>query len=433
MKETYWKLGAEILLPLAILLIWLAIYKDPEGAFEKVKEIGSSLKEVVSINLGAKEVKGEKPVIPLGQQQAITSLKKTMEGMKGESNCFANYGGLGVFAENGGSLAFQYDASAKVTTILIKGGVTGQQEVSIEKIDGIQPCVIAGQSESGARAQQFLQLLQGKPATDYYALVPEITIKGDNDDNSILYAGTESELHDQGWLFTPGSGIICFFPQGANDEKGLSKDFFSIQEKEGFSSLVGQGGAKLCSETSLIQVTYGEENLRLYYQGGWTYWDDTQKIWRVVNDEPDYLKHQELKDILQDLITSDEATGRAYFGHAELPNPWLRPKISGLAPGEVLPFPEIKLDTANKIAYTYNRRPFDRGWYFNYDGTQWQPVPRQAEDVWVSLPGGARVILNWEQFAPVYSLRHQSEEEGYAYLTSHISNRGSPKVEVDWS
>lgn len=230
------------LIPLLVLFLLLAFYYRTGGSFGKIKDL---VKDIAP-KIGAQEIKGEKPVLSQEHQEAITGLKRAIEFLAKPSNkdCLVNYqqkvgkgkSGLPDLGEKGSSIIFEKDGNNLAMIIL--GGTSGKQEISRETIPSASPCVINGLDNSGNSIPQsffdkFFSSIETK--TNYYRLVDGVEIKY----GSVWYAINKNRIRpfdrtsgiqfeDNGYLFTPGNGVVCFFPTrgifggcDARDNEGL--------------------------------------------------------------------------------------------------------------------------------------------------------------------------------------------------------------------
>ena len=210
-EQAWWEIGRNIALPILVLLIFLGFYFFYEGgAFPKVQDISRGLKNYV--NIGAEKGFGSRSALPEEQTQAIVSLKETMKAMKasGETDCFAQYTPLPPLGrEKGTTVELAYEESEDATYLTVKGGAEGVEVISSlgESLKGIRPCLIAGKDEAGNLIEdnfrrKFLNKKEGVAIFPYRQLVGMISLP----------------LQDNGWLFTPGDGEICFFPSKIEEE-----------------------------------------------------------------------------------------------------------------------------------------------------------------------------------------------------------------------
>ncbi|MBI2666422.1 hypothetical protein HYX13_02305 [Candidatus Woesearchaeota archaeon] len=278
-KEVWWELLRNLALPIIVLLIFLGIYFGYDGGFSKVKEISLGLKDYLP-TLGAQKEFGTESVIPSEQETAINSLKETMKAMKesGEENCFAQYTPIpGLGEEKGTTVEMVYDtvsdAGDKGTFFTVRGGAEGAEIIVDlkESLKGIQPCVIAGGESSSFIADNFrsnfLNAEEGETRSPYHQSVQRISFQGNSDENTVSYNGGEQiTFQDGGWLFTPGDGVICFFPSATEDaEKGLEPSALGFLEEnqkgttieeESIPFLIRTGKLPLCTAQKEVWKTY---------------------------------------------------------------------------------------------------------------------------------------------------------------------------------
>ena len=243
----------DLVLLLIVLIILMMFYYNPNGAFNKIKESTSSLKDVVKV--GVDQTPGAKPTIPSSHEKVINQLKDTIKKMHSakEPYCFARYndrlGGSGFpdLGEKGTSIilsAGKNKQGKEGMQIQVLGGIGGSNEVSYEFIEGVSPCVIAGEYKDarGTKVnvvENFYNAYIQYPDVDsqtkkenmlrdyayHYRPVQTLTITyvsniADSNGNSIRSAelgadGIDDEgnnLLDGGLIYTPDNKHICFFP-----------------------------------------------------------------------------------------------------------------------------------------------------------------------------------------------------------------------------
>ncbi|MDP3733776.1 MAG: hypothetical protein Q8R37_00975 [Nanoarchaeota archaeon] len=252
------------ILAIVIFIILFSFFFGSNSGFNAVKKVFSGVKESVNVSIGASQVKGEKPVLPAEQKEAINLLKRTMEKMKGKQQCFQKYqttgggsdqgrnglprNGLPLLGEEGTSIILE-KAGNDLRMILL-GGVAGKQEISRDIIPGINPCVISGENIPARFQSQFIEKLG--PVSDYYNAIDKVMIIFDGSENKISYNdGPLLDFEDGGFLYTPDGAQVCFFPtnDASTNDDGLDDDFLGNADPAGqfsITALLQKGELKWC-------------------------------------------------------------------------------------------------------------------------------------------------------------------------------------------
>lgn len=226
-----------VALLVAAIIIWFVL--APSGAFSKLKEATSGVKSFANIDIGAREEAGGFPSLLPQQQVSVDSFVEAVKAMQekapqrkpgGELGCFQQYTPFPPLADS--SLILKYSPSPlDLTTLIVKGGKDGLQEVEYHEFPGLRPCVIAGSksfdgkatSETAPIAENFRTTFlsrTGRIVKPYFLETGTITLQGDGDKNKLTAQGESlSEIftfNDGGWLFTPDGKRICFLPGGGS-------------------------------------------------------------------------------------------------------------------------------------------------------------------------------------------------------------------------
>jgi hypothetical protein len=255
------------LIALGFTAIVVILFFAQEGLLPKVTDkVDTS--SFLNITQGTVANKGEKPTLSYEHREQIDSLQKAMEEMakSKKNNCFSNYDGFSPLGEKGTSLKIQYDQREKATYVTIFGGVGGEQTVvdASFKVENIRPCVIAG---SNTITENFYNgYIEGRsysgplPAYPYFQPVDSITIKGDEDENTIgvpalggdAVNDENGNLKDGGWLYKVDDKF-CFLPTiweydptGDYDEDGMDSSYISGDEAKSLSKRKDQPDFPYC-------------------------------------------------------------------------------------------------------------------------------------------------------------------------------------------
>ncbi|MBT4805169.1 hypothetical protein HON71_03280 [Candidatus Woesearchaeota archaeon] len=212
-------------------------YGGDESAFESLKSGVDSAKEYVpNISIGDKGLSASKPDISTEHKAQLTNLKNAIEKMlsSSEKNCFANYGGFSPLGEKGTSIVMTRSDGG--TKFRVLGGAGGDQlvtDLSFE-IEGMIPCVIAGDSTITKNFDK--SFLTGKSIVDnHFRNVNSITLHyyegatlACKNGNQILVPELGKDIvndecfnfQDAGIIYTPDNEHICFFPTILGDAAG---------------------------------------------------------------------------------------------------------------------------------------------------------------------------------------------------------------------
>ena len=272
------------LIPLIVLVLLGMFYYGPSGAFGRAQNITTGVIDFVNATVGADELSGGTPTIPENHREAILKLNETIKGMliDDDLECFANYGGFPDLGEEGTSIIMVYNEQADRTDFRILGGEGGQQVITnlLFSIEGMHPCVVAGEKEINAEVvkvpEEFYRQFLESPSTGslygyYNNIVNQIKIfygtEGANG-NKIevpelgddIVNDQNNNLQDGGWLFKTsgfyGRADICFFPTvygnadcDGDDSDGLDNNCLTdTSEDESLIWKNDHGTLNLCSE-----------------------------------------------------------------------------------------------------------------------------------------------------------------------------------------
>ena len=246
------------IIPLIFLIIIVVAFFGEESLFDSVKRVVKGITSIVpEVGIGAQTTPGEKPVLPADHKAAINSLRETMEAMKGKENCVAQYKPkLPPLGKPGTSIVFE---KAPVGYhVIIKGGKEGVQDILDEAFDlnDIHLCVIAGDLVAQSFYVSALTSDQGKPT---FKEINALSISFDSE-NRIQYDGGNSELRDNGWLYTPGENNICFFP---TMDSSL-EDYNNLGLHQKFLEGTGEGSVQYALSRTLRLCSQAEEEWTTY-------------------------------------------------------------------------------------------------------------------------------------------------------------------------
>ena len=228
---------AYYLIPLIVLVLIVLWQFGPGGLFSGIREAAKVATDLApNITVGAEEVTGEKVILPKEHEDAVRRLVSTIEQMVGggNTNCFANYGGLPDL-EKQGTMILLKEGRIEISR---KGQLVEDLNKELkEKMEGFKPCVIAGGKEAENFYNNFLKdetqlvgLELGKfPVLEmpYLQKVNNIVIATDDGgifgytQKRINFGTGFKNFEDEGWLYQDDKGLICFFPT----EDGLDADY----------------------------------------------------------------------------------------------------------------------------------------------------------------------------------------------------------------
>lgn len=266
------------LIPIIVFVLLVMYFFAPSsGVFEKFQGAGEKASAFLpNISVGADKLKASTPGVDSVHKQEILKLKNTIESMKGKKGpCFANYGGFTDLGEYGTSLQLTANNNGG-TDFTVLGGKGGKQVVTDLgfTIQGVNPCVIAGNSEV---VKNFNDLYLNDKSweekskqfgVEHYTLVNGITIKystskvhsngnrigvssfPDNVVNDVY-----NNFNEGGYLYTKNGKDICFFPTvlgnnicDGSDKDGLDDDCLIDQTEDiSIPRQLKEGKLKQCS------------------------------------------------------------------------------------------------------------------------------------------------------------------------------------------
>ena len=210
------------IIPLIFLVIIVIAFFGSGSLMEEVKSATNKIVEKISlIKIGAQTTTAGKLTLPSNQQTVIDNLKATMERMKGQQDCFYNFGVLPNLGEKGTSIVI-VKINEEKSTMTINGGEEGLQEIVTYDLEGIQPCVVNGDIsgldfKSKVNAVAQMVIAYDAPWTS-------------SNQNRINYGTGFKDFNSQGWLYTPDGKLICFFPTADGVTEALFKGENSIGE-----------------------------------------------------------------------------------------------------------------------------------------------------------------------------------------------------------
>lgn len=228
-----------IILPLIALVVVLAggygVWNLATGGVEGV--INGT-----KISFGTSNATGERPVLPEEHERAVDGLVDTIKKMLGDKqDCFLRYPGGPALGKKGTGLFFS--KADEKTSLIVKGGVGGEQIIKTVDIKMMKPCVIAGE---GDYADKFFEKFIDKDDVNerYFNPVDNIRIRYDvgegwgmtcTNGNRLEHSDGPNKycnnFNDGQLLFTPDGEHICFFtnnfaPFINADEHGIDEDWF---------------------------------------------------------------------------------------------------------------------------------------------------------------------------------------------------------------
>ena len=250
------------IIPLVLLIVVIVILFGQSGAWEDLKDavlstIKFSEKVLPTVKVGLEEQKADVS-IPDVHKKEIEKLSAAMKSMvgKGKENCFANYGGLSDWGEQGTSLTFE--SKGDKTTLTVRGGAGGKQIITdlYQEFPGMKPCVIAGTFGESKNFFDYFINDKEKLVHPYYRGVSSINIfystQGFFNRNRISAADAKvvNKLEDNGWLFTPDGQKVCFFPTNDvsdSDTDGIDINYFTEEQENSIPQRITEGKLKLCT------------------------------------------------------------------------------------------------------------------------------------------------------------------------------------------
>ncbi len=286
---TWQKIGGLILGVITLIVIVSGTFFN---MFPEVKTVARDIIGTADELIGIEEI-STMPTVAISDEHraAILQLKETIEDMLADNNleCVANYGGLpplGEIGDSGASIEMQYNIDKTDFTIRTTGGQL-LTDLSFS-IDGMQPCVIAGEYNGHGIPDSFYRLISGQNAfvgTIYDKQVNNIQIGWARSGAGLVscHGGNKitvpelgedivndqcNNLDDGGWIFKPvhvAGTSICFFPTvygnnlcDGDDKDGLDNDCLTDID-EGISKAISEHRLVRCPLPSPELIISREE------------------------------------------------------------------------------------------------------------------------------------------------------------------------------
>ncbi len=212
----------------AIVVGVIILVQGPGALTDLIKVFNENT--VDKVTFGVEEIKGREPTVPehhrsaaLDLFQKIESLAKTTDNL-----CFVRYNPLPDLGEKGTSLLFQSETGENKKLIFtLFGGEGGVQPITTRVIEGINGCVVEGDSAENFYSYFLARdalLLEDFAYADYYRLTNQIVISYEDaffsKGNRINYGRGLEHFHE-GILFKTKDNNVCFFEKGNSGDLDL--------------------------------------------------------------------------------------------------------------------------------------------------------------------------------------------------------------------
>lgn len=218
------------IIPLIVLIILIIAFYGDDSLFAELKSAVQGVVDIApTVNVGLEEIESEQPSVNEAQEKAILDLKEALEKMSGQEECFLDFGDLPSL-ENAGIEMVNLGGKTSFNTY---GGEGGKQIVTELSFDlDFKPCVIAGDARITENFfNHFINGLEKKE--NHYREVNKIIISNDGDNIISVPNLVSNDFESEGWLYTPGNKIVCFFPTNKvknYDQDGLANEWFSEED-----------------------------------------------------------------------------------------------------------------------------------------------------------------------------------------------------------
>ncbi|MEK6900349.1 MAG: hypothetical protein AABX05_04470 [Nanoarchaeota archaeon] len=258
-----------LVIPLVFLIIVLVAFFGPESAWEELKSVISTVKDILPTVKVGLDVQKADVSIPAEHRAAIIQMADTINAMlkPGKKDCFSNYGKLPDLGEKGTSINFELSDSGDKTILTVRGGSGGDLVITDlrREFPGMAPCVIAGPDNAAEHffdwfikdGEKFGKDLVTSP---YYTEVSWVNIfygTSGNNGNRInmrdlpegSVSGKSDNFENNGWIFTPNGKDICFFPTNFvydTDFEGIDNNIFIEGEEDSIPHRVTLGKLDRC-------------------------------------------------------------------------------------------------------------------------------------------------------------------------------------------
>ncbi len=258
-----------ILIVLIVLAVIGIAFYGPEGFFNKVKEITTTVGEFLpNISFGAKELQGTPSVYTPGVEGSLGNLKSVIDVMinSNKNNCFMKFTPLPDLTatnEAGEEIVntISFTVSGENTLVQVsdnKGNVFSSETWNFK------PCVIAGEATPSVSENFYSNFLKEgakcsgciwgscPPDEDcqlpYWSYLNQMQISYNSgwftaDGNKLTFGHPEAEANNNflngGYLFKPSPGFVCFFPTKSGNPlcdgdgaEGLDDDCLTDETEE---------------------------------------------------------------------------------------------------------------------------------------------------------------------------------------------------------
>ncbi|MBT4604499.1 hypothetical protein HOC01_02575 [archaeon] len=255
------------IIPLLVLIVAVLVFYGESGMWEDLKETVLGVTDYVDFEVGLEELDGGEVVVSDNQKLFVSRLVDVIGQMRdANKTCFSQVSvSVPDFGEEGMSLSLKVDDSGNGSQLIVGGGAGGKQIVTSlsQEIHGVSPCVIAGDlREAPNFFSYYISQSSSALIEPNYRNVRGLDIRF-SDGGTFGNSGNKIEIpefgnsfvndendnfENEGWLYTPGNGVICFFPTNYvtdASEDGIGNEWFDLGEKDSIANRAKNGDSKV--------------------------------------------------------------------------------------------------------------------------------------------------------------------------------------------